>query len=83
MGIRKCENRIGWGSNVWDHLSLATEFVGDNLSRGIDLMGFVSPGGQEAEDRMSGDQMGLEPNVLQHKKHGCFPRLFKICTLCC
>ena len=44
---------------------MRTEFVGDHLSRGIDFMGIVCPGGQEIGDRKSGDQMGSEPNVSQ------------------
>ena len=51
-----------------DHLSMGTEFDGDHLSRGINLMGIVCPGGQEVGDWKSGDQMGLGPNASQLKK---------------
>ena len=44
---------------------MVTELVGDHLSRGIDFMGIVCPGGQEVGDRMSGDQMGSGQNVSQ------------------
>ena len=44
---------------------MVTELVGDHLSRGIDFMGIVCPGGQELGDRKSGDQMGLGPNASQ------------------
>ena len=47
---------------------MGTEFDGDCLSRGINFMGIVCPGGQEVGDRKSGDQMGLEPNALQPQK---------------
>ena len=50
---------------LWDHLSMGAKFVGDHLSRGIDLMGIVCPGGQEVGDQKSGDQMGSGPNALQ------------------
>ena len=46
-----------------DHLSLATEFDGDRLSRGINFMGIVCPVGHKVGDRKSGDQMGLGPNA--------------------
>ena len=48
---------------VGDHLSMGTKFDGDSLSRGINFMGIICPGGQKVEDRKSGDQMGLGPNV--------------------
>jgi hypothetical protein len=38
---------------------MGTEFLEDNLSRGINLMGIVCPGGQEVGDWKSGDQMGF------------------------
>ena len=44
---------------------MGTEFDGDHLSRGINLMGIVCPGGQEVGDRKSGDQMGSGPNASQ------------------
>ena len=44
---------------------MGTEFDGDHLSRGINLMGIVCPGGQEVGDLKSGDQMGSGPNALQ------------------
>ena len=55
---------IHGNQNVGDHLSMATEFDGDCLSRGINFMGIVCPGGQEVGDWKSGDQMGLGPNGL-------------------
>ena len=36
---------------------MGTEFDGNHLSRAINLMGIVCPGGQEVGDRISGDQM--------------------------
>ena len=39
---------------VGDQLSMGTEFDGDHLSRGINLMGIVCPGRQEVGDRKSG-----------------------------
>ena len=48
-----------------DHLSMGTKFDGDSLSRGINFMGIVCPGGQEVGDRKSGDQMGSGPNASQ------------------
>ena len=44
---------------------MGTEFDGDNLSMGINLMGIVCPGGQKVGDRKSGDQMGSGPNDSQ------------------
>ena len=60
VGIQKYKDQI-----LGDHLSLGTKFDGDRLSRGINFMGIVCPGGQEVGDRKSGDQMGSELNVLQ------------------
>ena len=60
VGIRKYGDQI-----FGDHLSMGTEFDGDRLSRGINFMGIICPGGQEVEDWKSGDQMGLGPNVSQ------------------
>ena len=71
MGIQKFGDQIGWGPFVlgdqifWDHLSIRTEFIGDRLSRGVNFMGIVCPGGQEVEDRKSGDQMESGPNASQ------------------
>ena len=61
---------VQWDQIFGDHLTLVTKFDGDRLSRGINLMGIVSPGGQEVGDWKSGDQMGLGPNA-------CSP-LFKL-----
>ena len=64
VGIRKYEDRIGWGPFVQgeqifrDHLSMGTEFDGDRFSRGIVFMGIFCLGGQEVGDRKSGDQIG-------------------------
>ena len=44
---------------------MGTEFVGDHLSRGINFMGIICPGGQEGGDQKSGDKMGSGPNALQ------------------
>ena len=44
---------------------MGTEFHGDRLSRGIDFMGIVCPGGQEVGGRKSKDQMGLGQNPSQ------------------
>ena len=51
---------------VGKHLSMGTEFDGNCLSRGINFMGIVCPGGQEVGDRKSGDQMRrsrITPNL--------------------
>ena len=53
---------------VGDHLSMGTEFDRHHLSRGINFIEIVCPGGQEVGDRKSGDQMGSGPNVSQTKK---------------
>ena len=63
MGIQKYGDQI-----FGDHLSMGTEFDGDRLSRGINFMGIVCPGGQEVGDRKSGDQMGSGPNASQPKR---------------
>ena len=42
---------------------MGTELFGDHLSRGINFMGIVCPGGQEVGDWKSGDQMGSGPNA--------------------
>ena len=53
VGIQKNRDQIGWGPFVQgdqifvDHLSRGTEFDWDRLSRGINFMGIVCPGGQE------------------------------------
>ena len=47
---------------------MGTEFDGDHLSRGINFMGIVCPGGQKEGDRKSGDQMGSGPNASQPGK---------------
>ena len=71
MGIRKYEDRIGWGLFVQggqifgDHLSMGTKVDGYRLSRGINFMGIVCPGGQEVGDWKSGDQIGSRPNASQ------------------
>ena len=44
---------------------MGTEFDGDHLSWGINFMGIVCLGGQEVEDRKSGDQISSGPNALQ------------------
>ena len=44
---------------------MGTKFDGHHLSRGINFMGIVFPGGQEVVDRKSGDQMGSGPNASQ------------------
>ena len=48
-----------------EHLSMGTEFDEDHLSRGINFMGIVCPGGQEVGDRKFGDLMGSRPNGSQ------------------
>ena len=50
---------------VGDHLSMEIEIDGDRLSRGINFMGIIRPGGQEVGDRKSRDQMGSAPNASQ------------------
>ena len=50
---------------IRDHLSMATEFDRDRLSRGINFMGIVCPGGQKVGDQKSGDQIGSGPNASQ------------------
>ena len=49
---------------------MGTKFDGDRLSRGINFMRIVCPGGQEVGDRKSGDQMGSGPNVSQPMSWG-------------
>ena len=44
---------------------METKFVGDHLSRRIDFIGIVCPGGQEVRDWKYGDQMGSGPNASQ------------------
>ena len=44
---------------------MGSEFDGDHLSRGVNFMWIICPGGQEVGDRKSGDQTGLGPNVPQ------------------
>ena len=51
---------------------MGTEFDGDHLSRGINFMGIVCPGGQEVGHRKSGDQMGSGPNASQPSKSDFF-----------
>ena len=51
---------------------MGTEFDGDHLSRGINFMGIVCPGGQEVGDRKSRDQMGSGPNASQPSKSDFF-----------
>ena len=76
VGIRKYGDQIGWepfvqGDQILgDHLSMGTKYDEDRLSRGINFMGIVFPGGQEAGDRKSGDQMGSGPNESQPIEHG-------------
>ena len=71
VGIQKSGDQMGWGpffrrnQIVRDHLTMGTKFDGDNLSRGINIMGIICPGGQEVGDRKSGDQMSSGPNVSQ------------------
>ena len=71
MDIWKYGDKIGWGPFVQevqifgDHLSMGTEFDGDCLSRGINFMVTICPGGQEVGDQKSGNQMGSGPNVSQ------------------
>ena len=61
VGILIYGDQIGWGQFVqWDQifgdcLSMGTEFDRDHLSRGINLMGIVCPGGQKVGDQKSGD----------------------------
>ena len=38
------------------------------MSKGINLMGIVCPGGQEVGDWKSGDQMGSGPNASQPER---------------
>ena len=57
------------GPNFLGPFVHGTEFVGDHLSRGINFMGIVCPGGQEVGDQKSGDQIGLGTNVLQPKSY--------------
>ena len=60
VGIRKYGDQIGWepfvqGDRFYgDRFSMETEFVGDHLSREMDLKGIVCPGGQEVRARKSG-----------------------------
>ena len=49
---------VQWDQIFGDHLTLVTKFDGDRLSRGINLMGIVSPGGQEVGDRKWGTGSG-------------------------
>ena len=49
-----------------DHLSMG-KFVGGHLSRGVNFMRIICPGGQEVGDQKSRDQMGSGPNVSQPK----------------
>ena len=44
---------------------MGTEFDGDHLSRGVNFIGIICPGGQEVGDWKSGDQMGSGPNASQ------------------
>ena len=46
-------------------MGLETEFDGDCLSRGINFMGIICPGGRKVGDQKSGDHIGLEPNASQ------------------
>ena len=46
-------------------MSMRTAFDGDHLSRGINFMRVVSPGGQKVGDQKSGDQMNTRPNASQ------------------
>ena len=48
---------------------MGTEFDGDHLSRGINFMGIVCPGGQEIGDWKSVDQMGSGPNASKPTHH--------------
>ena len=57
---------------------MGTKLVGDHLSRGINFMGIVCPGGQKVGDQKSGDQMGSGPNASQPK----FPVLGKVILGC-
>ena len=60
---------LGWRWRILrDHLSKGTEFNGDRLSRSINFMGIVCPGGQEVGDQKSGDQIGSRLNVSQPSK---------------
>ena len=54
---------------------MGAKFDRDSLSRGINFMGIVCPGGQEVGDRKSGDQMGSGPNESQPKGLGLQCRL--------
>ena len=45
------------GPNIWYHLSMGIEFYRDDLSRGINFIGIICPGGKEVGDQKSGDQM--------------------------
>ena len=47
---------------------MGTKFDGDRLSRGINFMEIVCPGGKEVGDQKSGDQMGLGPNASQPQR---------------
>ena len=68
--IQKDGDRIGWGPFVCgdqmfeDHLSMG-KFVGGHLSRGVNFMRIICPGGQEVGDQKSRDQMGSGPNESQ------------------
>ena len=57
-----------YGGQIFgNHLSTGTKFDGDCLSRWINFLRIVCPGGQEVGYRKSGDHMGSEPNSLQLK----------------
>ena len=50
------------GTNFFgDHLSMGTKCSGDRLSREINFMGIICPGGHEVGNRKSGDQMCRSP----------------------
>jgi len=53
------------GPNFLGPFVHGTKFVGDHLSRGVNFMGIVCPGGQEVGDRKFGDLMGSRPNGSQ------------------
>ena len=44
---------------------MGTKLVGNYLSRGVNFMAIIGPGGQKAGDRKSGDQMSSGPNAMQ------------------
>ena len=74
VGIRKYGDQIDWrqfvqGNQILgDHLFMGTKFDGDRLSRGIEFMEIVCPGGKEVGDQKSRDQMGTIWDQMLHNQ---------------